>query len=302
MAMRNSAKRAVIGFLGATTPTVWHGFVEAFERGLRRRGWVDGANVDIDYEWAQGDSKKFAAIARKFARNKVDVIVTSGTAPALAARAASRKIPLVFAAAGDPRRTGLWPKPGDGIIVGYSNRQTDLAVDRLDRLHRVVPKLDQLAIVGNGGVKNVSLEMQKLVARAKQFKMKTEVVDVRKASLIAPKIRALRGKVDALFVCTDPFVTTHHVAINIAAAASGLPTIHAFREYVEGGGLASYGPDFSVLFEGAAELVDQILRGAGPRQIVVPELKTAHELVINRSTAAALGVKIPRGLKATMIG
>jgi ABC-type uncharacterized transport system substrate-binding protein len=300
MASRNSAKRAVIGFLGATTPTIWHGFVEAFERGLRGRGWVDGANVDIDYEWALGEPKEFAAIARKFARNKVDVIVTSGTAPALAAKKAAKNIPLVYAAAGDPRRTGL--SSTTGIVVGYSNRQTELAVDRLDRLHRVVPKLDQLAIVGNGGVKNVNLEMQKLVARAKQFKIKTVAVDVRKASQIAPKIKALRGKVDALFVCTDPFVTTHQVAINVAAAAAGLPTIHAFREYVEGGGLASYGPDFRVLFEGAAELVDQILRGAGPRQIVVRDLKPAHELVINRSTAAALGVKIPRGLKATMIG
>jgi putative tryptophan/tyrosine transport system substrate-binding protein len=300
MASRNSAKRAVIGFLGATTPTIWHGFVEAFERGLRGRGWVDGANVDIDYEWALGDPKEFAAIAKKFARNKFDVIVTSGTAPALAAKKAAKNIPLVYAAAGDPRRTGL--SSTTGIVVGYSNRQTELAVDRLDRLHRVVPKLDQLAIVGNGGVKNVNLEMQRLVARAKQFKIKTVVVDVRKASQIAPKIKALRGKVDALFVCTDPFVTTHQVAINVAAAAAGLPTIHAFREYVEGGGLASYGPDFRVLFEGAAELVDQILRGKGPRQIVVRDLKPAHELVINRSTAAALGVKIPKGRKATMIG
>ncbi len=308
MALRNSAgrgasaQRAVIGFLGATTPTVWHGFVEAFEQGLRQRGWVDGANVDIDYEWALGNSKEFTAIAKKFARNKVDVIVTSGTAPALAAKAAAKNIPLVYAAAGDPRRTGLAPKAGGSIVVGYSNRQTELAIDRLDRLHRVVPKLKRLGIVGNGGVKNVNLEMQRLVERAKQFKIKTVVADVRKPAQIAPKIKALRGKVDALFVCTDPFVTTHHIAINIAAAAADLPTIHAFREYVEGGGLASYGPDFRVLFEGAADLVDQILRGAGPRQIVVRDLKPAHELVINRSTAAALGVKIPRGLKATMIG
>src|SRR5688572_27797935 len=163
MAFRNSAgrgasaQRAVIGFLGATTPTVWHGFVEAFEHGLRSRGWVDGANVDIDYEWALGESKEFTAIAKKFARNKVDVIVTSGTAPALAAKAAAKNIPLVYAAAGDPRRTGLAAKAGGSIVVGYSNRQTELAIDRLDRLHRVVPKLKQLGIVGNGGVKNVNL-------------------------------------------------------------------------------------------------------------------------------------------------
>src|SRR5262245_60271848 len=182
-AMRGaSAKRAVIGFLGATTPTVWHGFVEAFEQGLRRRGWVDGANIDIDYEWAVGDSKKFAAIAKKFARNKVDVIVTSGTAPALAAKAAAKNIPVVFASAGDPRRTGLAPTAGGGIVLGYSNRQTELAIDRLDRLHHLVPTLKRLGILGNGGVKTVNLEMDRLVKRAKQFKMKTEVADVRKVA------------------------------------------------------------------------------------------------------------------------
>ena len=297
-----SAKRAVIGFLGATTPTVWSGFVEAFEHGLRERGWVDGHNVNIDYEWAEGQSKKFTAIARKFARNKVDVIVTSGTAPVLAAKAVAKNIPVVFASAGDPRRTGLSSKAGGAAVVGFSNRQTELAIERLDRLHRLVPKLKRLGIVGNGGVKVINLEMDKLVARAKHFGMKTAVADVRKSTQIAPKIMALRGKVDALFVCTDPFVTTHHIAINIAAASADLPTIHAFRQYVEGGGLASYGPDFRVLFEGAADLVDQILRGAGPRQLVVRDLKPPHELVINRNTAKALGVKIPKGIKATMIG
>ena len=249
MAVRNFAGRqilakpATIGFLGATTPSVWRAFVETFETGLRRRGWIDGANIAIDYEWAEGDPKQFGRIAKKFARRGVDVIVTSGTGPVLAAIAAAGNIPIVYAAAGDPKNTGLLAK-GKGTVVGFSNRQTDLAIHRLDRLHKLVPQIDDLGILGNGGVKNVNLEMDKLVARAKQFKMRTQVADVRKVSEIAPKIKAMKGKVDALFVCTDPFVTTHHIAINIAAAAAGLPTIHAFREYVEGGGLASYGPDF----------------------------------------------------------
>ena len=114
----------------------------------------------------------------------------------------------------------------------------------------------------------------------------------------------MKGKVDALFVCTDPFVTTHHIAINIAAAAAGLPTIHAFREYVEGGGLASYGPDFREMFNGAADLVDQILRGARGKEIKVKDILKGQkdQIVINRSTAKALGIKIPKGIKATMIG
>jgi putative tryptophan/tyrosine transport system substrate-binding protein len=294
------AKQATIGFLGATTPSVWRAFVEAFETGLRQRGWIDGANIAIDYEWAEGNPKQFAGIAKKFARRGVDVIVTSGTGPVLAAIAAAGNIPIVYAAAGDPKNTGLLK--GKGTVVGFSNRQTDLAIDRLDKLHKLVPKLDDLGILGNGGVKNVNLEMDKLVARAKQFKIRTQVADVRKVSEIAPKIKAMKGKVDALFVCTDPFVTTHHIAINIAAAAAGLPTIHAFREYVEGGGLVSYGPDFREMFDGAAGLVDQILRGARGNEIKVGTMKVAQDLIINRSTAKALGVKIPKGIKATMIG
>ena len=186
--------------------------------------------------------------------------------------------------------------------MGYSNRQTELAIDRLDRLHRVVPKLNQLGIVGNGGVKNVNLEMQKLVARAKQFKIKTVVVDVRKASQIAPKIKALRGKVDALFVCTDPFVTTHHIAINIAAAAADLPTIHAFREYVEGGGWRRTGRTSASCSKVPPISSIRFCAGRGRVRSSSATSSPAHELVINRSTAAALGVKIPRGLKATMIG
>ena len=310
MAVRNiatggaSAKRAIIGFLGATTPTVWHGFVEAFEQGLRRRGWVDGANVDIDYEWAEGNRRSSTAIAKKFARSKVDVIVTSGTAPALAAKAAAQEHPDRVRGGGrSATGPGFSRRPARESSSAYSNRQTELAIDRLDRLHRVVPKLKRLGILGNGGVKNVNLEMDKGSWRGRSSSRSRPWSPMcAKPAEIAPKIKAMRGKVDALFVCTDPFVTTHHIAINIAAAAADLPTIHAFREYVEGGGLASYGPDFRVLFEGAADLVDQILRGAGPRQIDVRDLKPEHELVINRSTAKALGVKIPKGLKATMIG
>jgi putative tryptophan/tyrosine transport system substrate-binding protein len=297
------AKQATIGFLGATTPSVWRAFVERFETGLRQRGWIDGANVVIDYEWAEGEPKQFGRIAKKFAKRGVDVIVTSGTGPVQAAIAAAGDIPIVYAAAGDPKNTGLLTK-GKGTVVGFSNRQTDLAIHRLDKLHKLVPRLDDLGILGNGGVKNVNLEMDKLVARAKQFKIRTQVADVRKVSEIAPKIKAMKGKVDALFVCTDPFVTTHHIAINIAAAAAGLPTIHAFREYVEGGGLASYGPDFREMFDGAADLVDQILRGARGDDIKVKAIKVGQDdqIIINRSTAKALGVKIPKGIKATMIG
>ena len=149
------AKQATIGFLGATTPSVWQAFVETFETGLQRHGWFDGTNIAIDYEWAGGDPRQFGRIAKKFAKRGVDVIVTSGTGPVLAAIAAAGNIPIVYAAAGDPKNTGLLTK-GKGTVVGFSNRQTDLAIHRLDKLHKLLPRLDDLGILGNGGVKNVN--------------------------------------------------------------------------------------------------------------------------------------------------
>jgi putative ABC transport system substrate-binding protein len=302
---RSWARQATIGFLGATTPSVWSAFVAAFEHRLRHLGWIDGDNIAINYQWAEGKPKRYASIAKDFVRDEVDIIVTSGTAPVLAAKKADKKTPIVFAAAGDPRNTGLAAKGKrpNRIIAGLSNGQTGLAVKRLDKLRKVVPGLKRLAILGNPDSSNIPLEMKKLKTRARKLKIKTVICNVRSASQIAPAIKRLRGKVDALFVCTDPFVTTHHVTINIAAASAGLPTMHAFRDYVEAGGLMSYGPDFRSMFGNAADLVDQILRGTEPANIAI-EQQNKCELIINQSTAKALGLTIPKGVRkgATVIG
>ena len=288
------AKPATIGFLGATTPSVWRAFVGTFETGLRRRGWIDGANIAIDYEWAEGDPKQFGRIAKKFARRGVDVIVTSGTGPVLAAeglRATSRSCTRRRAI----RRTpGFAGEGGNGRLLEPADRSCDPSARQAAQARAADRRP---GILGNGGVKNVNLEMERSSRPAGS--RSDPVADVRKVSEIAPKIKAMKGKVDALFVCTDPFVTTHHIAINIAAAAAGLPTIHAFREYVEGGGLASYGPDFREMFT-ARPISSTRSCAARGREIKVKLQK--DQIVINRSTAKALGIKIPKGIKATMIG
>jgi putative ABC transport system substrate-binding protein len=294
------AKQATIGFLGATTPSVWSAFVAAFEQKLHELGWVDGLNIAIDYQWAHGDENAYARLAKGFVSREVDVIVTSGTGPVSAAITATKKnpIPIVFAAAGDPVRTNLvasLKKPGRNV-TGLSNGQTNLGVKRLNELVKVVRNLRRLAILGNFDSPNIPLEADQVESRARQLKIKTVRCPVQQASQLTPTIMKLKGQADALYVCTEPFVTTNSVAINIAAAAAGLPTMHAFRDYTEAGGLMSFGPDFRAMFGRAAEIVDRVLQGTNPADIAVEE-QTDVELVINQSTANALGLTIPKGVR-----
>jgi putative ABC transport system substrate-binding protein len=288
-------RQATIGFLGATNPNVWGTFLATFDKRLRELNWVDGSNIAIKQEWADGDPDRHAKLAKKFAQLDVDVIVTSGTQAVLAAMQEAKKIPIVFAAAGDPEGTKLvqsLKRPG-GYVTGLSNGQTGLARRRLDELRRMVPDLKRLAILGNLGSSVIPLEIEKIKKWASQHPpIELDICDVRKPAQIVPRIQQLGGKVGALYVCTDPFITTHRVAINIAAACARLPTMHAFYEYVEAGGLMSYGPDFRAMFGRAADLVDRILRGTKPADIPV-EVHENYELVINKNAADALGLAIP---------
>jgi putative ABC transport system substrate-binding protein len=268
---------ATIGLLGATKESAWNDFVPAFERRLRQLGWVDGDNLEIDYRWADGQADRYGKIAKQFVDRGVDVIVTAGTAPVAAAMKVTKKIPIVFASAGDPVRTKLvrsLARPG-GNVTGLSNGQTDLAGKRLALLCKAVPALQKshgrsgkagrgsqtLAVLGNRASKNADLEMDAVKKAARKLRIGNVIeCNIRREADIGPAIKSLQGKADALYVCTDPFVTNHRIAINMLAAGAGLPTMHAFRHHSEDGGLMSYGPDFCDLFRDAADIVDLILR------------------------------------------
>jgi putative ABC transport system substrate-binding protein len=295
---RTWARQATVGFLGATNPTVWGPFLATFEKRMRDLGWIDGANIAVEQHWSHGRPDLAPGFAQDFAERDVDVIVTSGTQAVIAAKKEAKTTPIVFASAGDPVRTKLvktLKKPG-GNVTGLSNGQTGLARRRLDELRKMVPDLKQLAILANCGSSVIPLEIAKLKKRARELGIGTVVCDVRKSADIGPAIKRLRGKADALYVCTDPFITTHQVAINTAAASAHLPTMHAFREYVEAGGLMSYGPDFRAMFGKAADLTDKILRGTKPADLAV-KVQTKCELVINPHTAHALGLRIPKAVR-----
>jgi len=290
---QQSAKLPTIAVLGANNPAVESQWVAALVQRLRDLGWIEGRTVSIDYRWAEGRPERAAEIAAEFVRINVDIIVTYSTTPALAAKHATSLIPIVLATSGDPVGTGLIPslaRPG-GNITGLSIQQTDLASKRLELLRELIPSLRRLAILANVTSPNAVLDMREAQAAASMLGLEVIPFEIRRAEDIASGFDALRGHAEALYVCSDPLVVTNRTPINTLAVAARLPTMHLFREHVEGGGLISYGADFGSLWRRAAELVDKILRGTKPADIPV-EQPTQFDLVINLVTAKALGLAI----------
>jgi putative ABC transport system substrate-binding protein len=283
-----------IGFLGSATPATQGQWVAAFVQRLRELGWVEGHNLTIDYRWAEGRSERFAEIAAEIVRLKVNVIVTVTTPAALAAKQATSLIPIVFAAAGDPVGTGLvasLARPG-GNVTGLSNLISDTGGKKLQLLREIVPDLGRLAIMANVSNPAVVLELDDAQAAARTLGLEVTISEVRRVEDIASAFDALKGRADALYVCADPLMYTHRIRINTLALSVRLPTMHGIREYVEAGGLMSYGANIADLFRRNAEYVDRILRGAKPSDIPV-EQPTKFDLVINLTTARALGLTVP---------
>jgi putative tryptophan/tyrosine transport system substrate-binding protein len=296
---QRSARLPTIGYLGSSTALAQSPWVAVFVRRLNELGWIEGHTVAIEYRWAEGRSERFAEIAAEFVRLKVDVIVTAGTAPALAAKQATSTIPIVFPLAGDPVGNGLvasLPRPGANI-TGLSLQTTDMGAKRLEVLREVLPKLGRLAILANIGNAAAALEMSEVRDAARNLGLDIATLEVRRPEEIAPAFEALGGRAEALIVCGDPLVTNNRVRIITLALGARLPTMHGSREHVEAGGLISYGPNFPDLFRRAADFVDKILRGAKPGDIPV-EQPTKFDLVVNLTTAKALGLEVPPTLLA----
>jgi putative ABC transport system substrate-binding protein len=287
----------VIGFMGGSSPSTQGPWAAAFAQRLRELGWIEGRTVTIEYRWAEGKSERVAAIVAEFVRLKVDVIVTHSTPLVTAAKQATSMIPIVFGAAGDPVSTGLvasLARPG-GNITGLSLQQTDTAGKRLELLREVVPGFRRLAVMVNVDNAGAKLELADVQAAARALGIAAATAEVRGGADIASAFEALKDSADALYVCNDPFLNANGTRINALAAAMRLPTIFNFRENVLAGGLMSYGAHVPDLFRRAADYVDKILRGAKPANIPV-EQPTKFELVLNLTTAKALGIDIPATL------
>jgi putative tryptophan/tyrosine transport system substrate-binding protein len=294
---QQAAKLPTIGFLGAATALSWSQYLAAFVQRLRELGWIEGRTVAIEVRWAEGRSERYTEISTEFIRRKVDVIVSSG-APAETLKQATSVIPFVFVAA-DPVGAGYvatLARPG-GNATGLSIQAPDLAGKRLELLREVVPGLHRLAILANVGLRAAVLEMGEVETAARAFGLDVVRLEIRRAQDIAPAFETLKSRVEALYITVDPFINANRIGINTLADVSRLPTITGVREYVEAGSLMSYGANLTDLFRRAGDFVDKILRGAKPGDIPV-EQPTKFDLVINLTTARALGLTVPPTLLA----
>ena len=290
---QQAGKLPTIGYLGATSPSVDRPRVAAFVKRLRELGWVMDSSVRIELRWAEGRAERAREIAAEFVQLKVDVIMTAGSVDVLAAKQATTSIPIVFAAAGDPVGSGLvesLSRPG-GNVTGLSLQQPDTASKRLSLLQKIVPGLHRLGILGNVIARSVTVEISEVQMVAGRLGLETITSEFRRAEDIEAAIEAFKGRVDALYVCADPLVTTHEDRINNLALNARLPTMYALPENAVAGGLMAYGVDIPDLCRRAAEIVDKILRGAKPADIPVEQPNT-FKLVINVKTAKALGIDV----------
>ena len=290
---QQAGKLPTIGYLGASTPSFDTQRVGAFVQRLRELGWIESRTIAIEYRWSEGRTERYAEIAAEFVRLKVDVIVaTGGAIPA--AKQATSVIPIVFPVAGDPvgaRYVDTLARPG-GNITGLSLQQTDVASKRVELLREAVPALRHLAIMANVDNVNALRELGEVQAAAGAFGLAATTSEIRRAEDIVPAFEALKGRADAIYVVAEPLVFTNRARIHTLAMAGRLPAIYNSREYVEMGGLMSYGPNFPDLFRRSADVVDKILRGAKPADIPVQQ-PTQFDLIVNLTTAKALGLRMP---------
>ena len=290
-------RRPTIGFLGSGTPVSQGQWAAAFVKRLDALGWVDGRTVSIDVRWAEGRSERADELAIEFARRKVDVIVTAGTAVTSSMKATT-EIPIVFALAVDPVGSGFvksLSRPG-GNVTGLSLQGPDVAGKRLELLQEAIPGIRRIAAIVNAGYPASVNELAEVKAACRALGLDlAATLEIRKPEDIGPAFRTLQGRADALYVVSDSLTNANRDQINTLAAAARLPTISAIREIAQAKGFMSYGPSYEELFRHSADYVDKILRGAKAADLPV-EQPTKFELVINLKTAKAIGLTVPPSL------
>jgi putative ABC transport system substrate-binding protein len=293
MAQQQGAKLPTIGFLGASTPSLQTQWTAAFVQRLRELGWIEGRTVAIEFRWGEGQRARYAASIAEFLRLKVDVIVTHGEGAVLTAKQASSVVPIVFPVAANPVENGIvdsLARPG-GNLTGLSLQRADTAAKRVEILREIVPRLHRLAILADRGTPGGILEASEVQATVEKLGLEGVRSYIEQGDEIGSAFEALKGRVDAIYVAAGPLVFVNRASISTLALGARLPTIYAVREYADAGGLISYGPNFADLFRRSAELVDKVMRGMNPADIPV-EQPTKFDLVINLTTAKALGLKI----------
>ena len=289
-----------IGLLSPFSPSAtarWH---EAFRKGLRDLGWVEGKNISIEYRYAEGKRDRLPELAADLVRLKVDVIVAAVNTDAVAAKKATSTIPIVVASAGDPVALGLvesLARPG-GNITGLSQIAPELAGKRLELLKEIVPKLSRVAVIWNPQGTTSPLSWKEIQLPARELGVQLHSLEARSSNDFDKAFEdATRARAGAVAIMPDPLFAGNLKRIAELAAKNRLPSIFHLEEFVDSGGLVTYGVDRPDQFRRAAYFVDKILKGAKPADLPV-EQPTKFELVINLKAAKQIGLTIPPNVLA----
>ena len=288
-----------IGWLGGPTRESAEPFVREFQRGLKDLGWVEGQNIIIEWRFAGGRAERLPDLAAELVRLGVDLIVVPSTPTAVAAKNATRTIPLVTVSGSDPVALGLvasLARPGRNITGLTRNVGPEITGKLLALLKETVPKVSRMAVLWNPTTPGNALASREAEIAARALGLQLQLLEARSLDDFDSAFAAMTTRrAGALLVLGDVMFTTHRIRLADLAAKSRLPAIYGEREHVEAGGLMSYGAITAELFRRAATYVDKILKGAKPADLPV-EQPTKFELVINLKTAKALGLTIPQSV------
>ena len=289
-----------IGLLSPFSPSDSAPWYQAFLQGLRELGWVEGKNISIEYRYADGKADRLPELAADLVRLKVDIVVANGTPDGLAAKNATKTIPIVLASAGDPVATGLvesLARPGSNI-TGLSQTAGEVHGKRLELLKDMVPKLSRVAVIWNPQTLTSTLAWKEIQLPARELGVQLHSLEVRSAADLDKAFQdATRALAGALAIMPGPLFVGNLKRLADLAAKHRLPSIFHLTEFVDSGGLMTYGADRSDLYRRAAVFVDKILKGAKPADLPV-EQPTKFELIINLKAAKQIGLTIPPNVLA----
>jgi len=297
-AQQQATKIPRIGYLATVSLSAISARIEAFRQGLRELGYVEGKNIVIEWRYAEGKADRLPGLAAELVRLKVDVIVTAGAPATRRAKEATVTIPIVMTNDGDPVGTGFvasLARPG-GNITGLSTLAPELSGKQLELLKEIVPRLSRVAVLGTSTRPGNAQSLRETELAAGAFGVKLQYLDVLGPKDIETAFRAAsKGRAEAVLVLNSPVLISQRTQIADLAVKSRLPAMYYRREYVEDGGLMSYGVNLSDLDRRAATYVDKILKGAKPADLPV-EQPTKFEFVINLKTAKQIGLTIPQSV------
>ena len=284
-----------IGFLAALSPSAISARVEAFRQGLAELGYVEGKTIAIDYRWANGKFEQVPALAAELVNLKPEVIVTAGPTDKRAAKQATSTIPIVMAFDNDPVGSGFvatLARPG-GNITGLSTFTPETTGKRLEILKEIVPRLGRAAVFGTSTEPGKEQSLKETQSVAAALGIHLHYIEIGTPKDIEPAFReAVRDRADAILVLNSPVLNSRREELAELAIKSRLPTAYGQGEYVQAGGLMSYGPNIVELFRRTATYVDKIFKGAKPSELPVQQPKT-FEFIINLKTAKQIGLTIP---------